>query len=229
MKNNKKYEVSLEVAGSYAMFSRPDTGAAPVSFPCPTWSSSKALFESVARGFFSKGKTPPAFFCPTRIEILNPIRYERYVTNYRGPLREKKNITKGASYQLQATVLTDVHFRIFAECQRIPNIEDSSGNAPHALAEIFERRLGVGHSKYAPSLGWKEFIPSYFGPVKSSKEPLETINEQIPAFLLSVWDAPCNGEYHPSFYTAEINSGILMFPEARVLNGKLKFSTNERN
>src|SRR3989338_3645118 len=112
----KKYPVEFEIAGPAAMFARPDTGAAPVSYPVPTWSVCKAIFESVARGFFGKGNPPAAFFCPTAVEIWRPVRFERYVTNYRGPLRKSNQIEKNASYQLQATMLVDVCYRVKGCC-----------------------------------------------------------------------------------------------------------------
>lgn len=34
-----KYEVLLEIAGPAAMFTRPDSGAAQVSYPAPTFSA----------------------------------------------------------------------------------------------------------------------------------------------------------------------------------------------
>jgi len=49
------YPVEFEIEGPAAMFARPDTGAAPISYPVPTWSACKAMFEAVARGFFSDG------------------------------------------------------------------------------------------------------------------------------------------------------------------------------
>src|SRR5436190_988018 len=39
------YEVTLEVAGPLAMFARPDTGGTPTSYPVPTWSAAKGLFD----------------------------------------------------------------------------------------------------------------------------------------------------------------------------------------
>jgi CRISPR-associated protein Cas5d len=69
------YPIEFEIAGPAAMFTRPDTGAAPVSYPVPTWSACKAMFESVARGIFVKGAPPAAFFCPTEVEIRRPIRF----------------------------------------------------------------------------------------------------------------------------------------------------------
>lgn len=49
----KDYEVQFEIAGPAAMFARPDTGGTPTSYPAPTWSAAKGLFESVA--FFVDG------------------------------------------------------------------------------------------------------------------------------------------------------------------------------
>jgi len=40
------YEVKFEISGPTAMWTRPDTGDAPVSYPAPTYSAAKGLFES---------------------------------------------------------------------------------------------------------------------------------------------------------------------------------------
>lgn len=98
---DKKYITQYEVAAHAAMFIRPDTGAAPISYPVPTWSACKAMFEDVARGFFSTGNTSAAFFGPAEVRIGRPVRTEKYVTNYRGPLRKSNQMNNGASYQLQ--------------------------------------------------------------------------------------------------------------------------------
>ena len=222
------YEVAFEISGPAAMFARPDTGSAPISYPVPTWSACKAMFESVARGFFATGKTA-AFFCPREVQIWRPVRFEKYVTNYRGPLRKDSQIKKGASYQLPATILTDVCFRVSGECMRIPGIPDESGNAPHALHEMFTRRLAQGRGKYAPCLGWKEFLPDYFGPFRdhSRRDTTFVLQQQyfseLPALLMSMWDAPTNGNYRPVFRSLEIREGILKFPAVQLRDGELDF------
>jgi len=97
------YEVSLEVAGPAAMFARPDTGGTPTSYPVPTWSAAKGLFESIA--FFADGA---AWICPIKVEVCRRIGepggkvyFQRYTTNYGGPLRKidlfKKGATPGAA------------------------------------------------------------------------------------------------------------------------------------
>lgn len=226
-----KYTLSFEISGPAAMFTRPDTGAAPISYPVPTWSACKAMFEAVARGFFAKGHQPAAFFSATRVEIWRPVRFEKYVTNYRGPLRKSSQIEKKASYQLPATILTDVCFRISGECLRIPGAPDESGNAPHGLAEMFLRRLAEGKSKYSPCLGWKEFLPDYFGPLRDhTNSPTYSLQKhyfaEVPAMLMSVWDSPSHGRYAPSFRPLEIREGCLQFPPAHVRNGRLEFDKN---
>jgi CRISPR-associated protein Cas5d len=186
------------------------------------------MFESVARGFTAKNLAP-AFFCPTSVEIRSPVRFERYVTNYRGPLRKSSQIEKNASYQLQATILVDVCYRIRGEAVGIPGAADSAVNGAHALQEMFSRRLAKGASKYSPCLGWKEFFPSYFGPFREAPEwqasfPLQREEtRELPAFLLAVWDAPINGKYRPVFRELRIDGGILNFPSVTLEDAKLVF------
>lgn len=222
----KTYPIEFEIAGPMAMFARPDTGASPVSSPAPPWSVCKAWCESVA-AFFGTER-PGAFFSPTAVELWRPVRYEKYKVNYRGPLRKPDAIQKGTSYQLAATVLVDVCYRVHAECVPL-GTNETKVNAAHALQDIFNRRLKRGQSKYTPSLGWQEFVPTYFGPPRSTAEQpdaprLQTdIDLLLPAFLLSVWDAPIRGRYRPTFRELPIRGGVLEFPKARVTGDQLHF------
>ena len=222
----KTYSVEFEIAGPMAMFARPDTGASPVSSAAPPWSVCKAWCESVA-AFFGTER-PGAFFAPTAVELWQPIRYEKYKVNYRGPLRKPDAVQKGTSYQLAATVLVDVCYRVRAECTPL-GTDETKVNAAHALQDIFNRRLKRGQSKYTPSLGWQEFVPSYFGPLRSTGlQPdaprLQTdIDLLLPAFLLSVWDAPIRGRYKPTFRELRIRGGVLEFPKARATADRLQF------
>ena len=225
----KKYPVSFEIAGPAAMFARPDTGAAPISYPLPTWSACKAMFEAVVRGFFADRTDPAAFFCPTEVEIWMPVRFEKYVVNYRGPLRKTAQINNDASYQLPATILVDVCFRVRGESTAIGDARHGDVNAAHALQEMFVRRLQKGISKYAPCLGWKEFLPTYFGPFRDHPATAafpslqNDLHLALPAFLLSMWDAPIRGVYQPLFRELEVKGGVLRFPATTVVNGKLHF------
>ena len=82
-----RYAVGMEIAGPAAMFTRPDTGGSFVSYPAPTYSSAKGIFESVAR-------LKSAYIRPTEVDLCRPIQYHRYATNYRGPLRKGNQLKK---------------------------------------------------------------------------------------------------------------------------------------
>lgn len=170
------YDVAMEVAGPAAMFTRPDCGAAPVSYPAPTLSAARGMFEAIAR-------LRTARIRPTRVEICRPIRYMRYFTNYRGPLRKSNQLSKEASYQLPATILVDVCFRIFGEVREVET-PGRSTNHLHHLQAMFRRRLGNGQSFYTPCLGWKEFAPTYVGPLRPETERDESVDLTIPSMFL---------------------------------------------
>jgi len=43
----KRYEISCEISGPTAMWTRPDTGDVPVSYPAPADAADKGIFESI--------------------------------------------------------------------------------------------------------------------------------------------------------------------------------------
>lgn len=206
MASELERELSFEIAGPAAMFTRPETGAAPVSYPVPTYSAIKGMFEAVAR---RRG----AYIRPRRVEICNPIRYESYVTNYGGPLRKLGQIRNGNSYQLPATILVDVRYRVFGTAEAT-GPRDDGVNAAHALQEIFLRRLGSGQCFYIPCLGWKEFVPTDFGPLRKDSGPNQDLSFFIPSLLHSVFDEPTNGRVRPRFLqNVEVRSGVLFYDQ----------------
>jgi CRISPR-associated protein Cas5d len=185
------FHVALEVEGPAAIFARPDTGSTPTSYPVPTYSAARGMFDAVAR-------RPHIYVHPTRVEICRPIRYERYVTNYGGPLRKQDQIKKANNYQLFATILVDVCYRIYAEV-RAKELS-TRGAAREQMrrrrgrdwrpefTRLFEYRLASGQTFYTPCLGWKEFVPRYFGPLRPATKPDPSVNDIIPAFLHSMWE-----------------------------------------
>lgn len=220
-----QYEVALEVAGPAAMFARPDTGSTPISYPVPTLPAAKGMFEAVLR-------RPHVYIHPTLVEICKPIRFERYVTNYRGPLRKGKDIgsrfREGNSYQFMATILVEVCYRIHGEV-RMKEMS-TRGNGKTQLRRrhgqdwrpqfkaLFDDRLSRGQTFYTPCLGWKEFVPSYFGPFRDQDEhgqkiePLTTGEIHIPAMLISMW---AHKQYKPSFYERWIIDGVMSYEHER--------------
>jgi CRISPR-associated protein Cas5d len=198
------YDFALEIAGPMAMFMRPDSGSTPVSYPIPTGSAIKAMVESIAW-------TEGAFFRPRLIEVCAPICYGSYACNYGGPLRKPSQIKANTNFQHFARVLIHPCFKIYGEClqtgQRTP------GNAPHKLSDMLDRRLRNGQSRFAPCLGWKEFLPNYFGPLRASTSRLETVSETVEGYLLDLWSKPISGQWSPRFRTVEIVGGKCVLHE----------------
>lgn len=211
------YPIQMEIAGNTAMWTRPDTGDCPVSYPAPTYSAVKAIFESILWG-------PAVEIIPIKVELCAPIQYHSYCTNYGGPLRHLKSIKEGNNYQLYASVLIDVCYRIYAEV--VPNKEkdrlpesakqwDNKTTSPgHAYQSIFKRRLKRGQCYSIPSLGWKEFTPSYFGEFRDSTKVMSDSRPLvIPSMLRQVFPDGYNSSVS-YVYDNElvIQKGVLKYP-----------------
>ena len=174
------YPVQMEIAGPTALFTRPDTGDSPVSYPAPTYSAVKAIFESVLWG-------PAVEIVPQKVEICTPIQWHSYATNYGGPKRKGDSITKGNNYQLYATVLIDVCYRLYAIARPDRNKErfpkkakdwDSRTTAPgHAYQEMFQRIDDTAKAFLATSTA--------LGMLVLSQSPLAfTYHEVVLPFIL---------------------------------------------
>ncbi len=214
----KTYEVNMEVAGHLAMWSRPDTGSSPTSYPVPTWSAAKGLFEAIA--FFKDGR---AWINPIRVELCKAnnsaragsIQFQQYMTNYGGPLRETSLINRKANHQLAALAIVEPCYRLYA---RIENGADQplrfGDNPCHALQAMFERRLKKGQCYHTPCLGWSEFVPSYWGPIRESTEVDTEINLNLVSVLKSMFDAPVQGQFSPQFQQGEaawVKDGVFRY------------------
>lgn len=46
----KTYQIAMEIAGNTALWTRPDSGDSPCTYPAPTYSAARGLFESVLWG-----------------------------------------------------------------------------------------------------------------------------------------------------------------------------------
>ena len=214
-----KYSISCEIAGPCACWTRPDTGDCPVSYPAPTYSAVKGVFSSVLWG-------PAVEIVPVAVEICSPLRYESYLTNYGGPLRKSDLVSSGDNYQLLATILVDVCYKLYAKVrpiregrEKLPESAkswDSRTTSPgHAYKAIFERRLKRGQCFHIPFLGWKEFVPDYFGVCRDETKPCKDISQTIPSMLFDVFSDGYKTEPKFSFIqNAEIKEGLLLFPES---------------
>lgn len=212
------YPIAMEIAGPTAMFTRPDTGDSPCSYPAPTYSAVKSLFESI---LWLEGVA----IHPLRVELCSPVVYHSYACNYGGPLRNRDAISKNNCYQMFATVLCDVCYKLYAEvmpCRDKSRLTDGARewdgrttSPGHAYQDIFNRRLKRGQSFSIPALGWKEFTPSYFGPLRAETRVLSEMEDiLIPSMLRETFPGDYATEYHPVYDTDLcIHKGVLVYPE----------------
>lgn len=215
---DKQYFIQVEISGPTAMWTRPDTGDSPVSYPLPTFSAAKGLFESVVR-------LENVEIVPTQVEICAPIIYHNYATNYGGPLRKQKVCRMGGSYQLLATVLINVCYRLYAEVKPAKFIKPSLSerarlqvkkglNAAHACQDMFNRRLEKGQWHDTPFLGWREFVPNYIGHFREPSKVRDDINLDLPSFLFSVFEPTGNKTAVPIYKSdVQVRNGRLFYAE----------------
>ena len=211
------YQIAMEIAGSTAMWTRPDTGDCPVSYPAPTYSAVKAIFESILWG-------PAVEVIPKKVELCSPVHYHSYTTNYGGPLRSADSLKEGSSYQLLATVLIDVCYKLYADVRPNPRKNELPENAlkwdsrttspGHAYQAIFNRRLRLGQCYSIPSLGWREFTPSYFGPLREETMVYPSPDIFLPSMLRKVfgggYNSPASSVYDQNVMIA---AGCLIYAD----------------
>ncbi len=214
----KGYQVAMEIAGNTALWTRPDSGDSPCSYPAPTYSAVRGLFESVLWG-------PAVLVLPQKVELCAVPRYHSYATNYGGPLRSGKSIKNNNQYQLFATVLIDVCYRLYAEVIPNPNKAglpksalswDSKTTSPgHAYQEIFNRRLKRGQSYATLSLGWSEFTPSYVGPFRDQTQVCTDLPDiLIPSMLRGMFQNGYQSKFQAVYDTNIcIQNGVLIYPK----------------
>jgi CRISPR-associated protein Cas5d len=178
----------------------------------------KAIFESILWG-------PAVEILPRRVEICAPVQYHSYTTNYGGPLREDRSRKKGNNYQLLATVLVDVCYKLYAEVHPNPrkmgisksaSAWDAKTSSPgHAYQDIFDRRLKRGQSYSIPALGWREFTPSYFGPLRDETKVLSSLSDiVVPSMLRMVFGSGYNSSVSYVYdQDVVIEAGCLKYPD----------------
>ena len=210
----KAYPIRMEIAGPTAMWTRPDTGDCPVSYPAPTYSAVRNIFQAILWGQAVK-------IMPRQVDICAPLQFHTYNTNYGGPLRKIDQINEGNNFQLLATVLTDVRYRFYADVVETPPSDSESEKTKawrantkspgHAFQEIFDRRLARGQCFHTPFLGWKEFTASYFGPFRGDARRAD-ISTVIPSMFRDAVFAVGQKTRYRYNQNVQIEHGVLIFP-----------------
>lgn len=204
-----KYVLNLEVEGRLGMFADPSTGTNRESYPCPTYSATKGIFESV---FFM----PTVEVVPLWVEICSPTIWMPYFyKSNSSPLRKNNQIKSNNAQIIRESVLCDPCFKLCAVAVDNPDVEPSEEyaeiNQAHSYQEQFLRHLRHGWRRRHPALGRSEFLCSYWGPLRPETRPVREENHEIPSMLWSIHSEPVRGEeVRPKFaLDVEIREGVL--------------------
>lgn len=202
-------EITMEVWGDFACFTRPESKVERLTYPVMTPSAARGILSAV----YSK---PVEFYWQVnRIEVLNPIKYMSFkrneVINSKIGKKTKPMLVEEDRTQRQTVVLKDVRYRITAEI--VPR-KDFKGTV-NQLYEQARRRIKNGKCFFQPSFGMREFV-CYFG------EPSDTVpvndSMDLGLMLYDVFDlhkykVTAKPEPFVSLFNAKLENGILEVPD----------------
>lgn len=203
--------ISLEVWGDFACFSRPECKVERLSYPVIT--------PSAARGVLSAIYCKPIEFYwqIKRIEVLKPIKYISFKRNEVKLRQSVKNPIyvddpDKTRTQRQSVILKDVRYRITAEIVKRP---DFKGTLEQLYVQA-QNRIEKGKCFFQPSLGLREFV-GYFGPSENTA-PIDDSCD-FGYMLYDVFDfkndIAVTEKSNPqiSLFKAKMNHGIIEVPD----------------
>ncbi len=220
----------LEVWGDFACFTRREMKVERYSYPCPTPSAARGIFEAI---YFK----PQFYWQIERIEFLS---YPSYIALRRNEVKEKvshkavkkwmkgeeepqpifadadKSITgndnKGRT-QRQTMAIRNPRYRITACIVPRPGFESEQV----AYDSQFVRRASCGKCFYQPAFGCREFVAFFrYVPASERLSPPVDYNQDLGWMLYDVFDLrKRQGSDAPPFITvfrAQVIHGVLEVP-----------------
>jgi len=236
MKRGKTH--TLKIWGDFGCFSRPELKTERFSYPCPTPSAARGIFDSIyCKAYDRQTKTAQFYWQVEKIELLS---YPSYIALRRNevsqtvaadstvkqwmqhPERFKPIVADDNNRQQRQTMaLRNPSFRIHAHIVTRPGFD----NSLTAFEKQFIRRATRGKFFTMPNMGCREF-PAFFeyiDNVNTEPSPVE-FNQNLGFILYDVFDLrKVNDQFaHPfvSVFKAEIQHGVLDVPvycDAKVL------------
>ncbi|APB33682.1 CRISPR-associated protein, Csd5d family [Gloeomargarita lithophora Alchichica-D10] len=148
--NRRPYRI--KVTGEYALFTRPEVKAEPISYPIMTPTAAEGFLEAI----FWK---PEFRWLVLAIEMLQPVQYTNFTRNY---IKDKQTpnktiIANEVRVQTHQAVLKKVAYIIECDIQLLPHANDNIAK----YCEQFERRMNSGGCFQQPYLGIREFIADF--------------------------------------------------------------------
>lgn len=217
-------EFCLEVWGPMACFTRPELKVERVSYDVITPSAARAIFEAI----FWK---PAIHWQVTKIEVLNPIKWTTIRRNEVGAVASKNPIfIEDKRQQKNSLLLQDVHYRIWAKLEFIPqwkrketqnaqiDVEEAEllrkDENPGKYNAMFERRASKGQCFNQPYLGTREFAAS-FRLVNPEQEDLTPPIDENRDLGIMLYDMDFEGnpeKPEAMFYRAKMEKGVIIVP-----------------
>ncbi len=212
----------VEVWGDFACFSRPEMKVERFSYPCPTPSAVRGIFEAI---YFK----PQFYWQAIKVEILNAPEFITLRRNEVGSVTSIANVKKwmkGSSppsplmaddpaqrQQRQTIAIRKPRYRLYASI--VPRKEFA--NELSAYDAQLERRARQGKTFQQPYFGCREFVAFYRYLQNTNHEP-EPIDysQDLGMMLYDVFDLHRvnDGFAKPyiSVFHAKVKNGILEFP-----------------
>ena len=226
----------LEVAGSFACFTRPEMKVERVSYDVITPSAARAIFESILW-------KPAMRWRIKEIQVLAPIRWASVRRNEVGKTASKDAIVyiEKKRQQRAALLLRDVKYRLYGQFDFIePDQRPATYNpVPEHLVDVqeakemaaplvrkdekeakyaamFERRAQKGQTFNQPYLGCREFSCSFR--LVAPDEPQEPCPDELKGtrelgWMLYDMDFTNPKDIKPLFYKPVMEDGIIKVPD----------------
>ncbi|MGQ9605828.1 MAG: type I-C CRISPR-associated protein Cas5c [Thermogutta sp.] len=221
---------TLEVWGDFACFTRPEMKVERYSYPCPTPSAARGIFEAI---YFK----PQFRWQVDRVETLSKIAYiglkrnenkekisQTAVAEWMGGSKEPQpiladgdpeitgSLEKGRT-QRQTMALRNPRYRITAHIVPRPGYESQQA----AYDAQFVRRASQGKCFYQPAFGCREFV-AFFRLLEDGVQmpPPYDYSEDLGWMVYDVFDLNrVNDQFAPPFislFRAKIEHGVLEVP-----------------
>lgn len=212
----------VEVWGDFACFSRPEMKVERFSYPCPTPSAARGIFEAI---YFK----PQFYWQVSKVELLETPTFLALRRNEVGTVTSVANVKKwmkgstdptplladdpSQRQQRQTIAIRNPHYRLHA--QIIPRPEFSGQTKSYN--DQFERRAKCGKVFQQPYFGCREFIAYYRYVENLNGEPNPVdYSQKIGMMLYDVFDLKTvntnQAKPYISMFPAEIRNGMLKIP-----------------
>lgn len=217
----------MEVFGDFACFARPEMKVERFSYPCPSPSAARGIFDAI----YLK---PPEFrWQVTRVELLSMPTYIALRRNEVAHVASESNIKKwirgtaepealfaddsDTRQQRQTMAVRNPHYRLHAQIVPWPGFESQRT----AFDEQFRRRASQGKCFLQPCFGCREF-PAYFNLIEdperaACEKPPVKFNQDLGFMLYDVFDlsrpGTSNSPPSVSVFHAVIKDGVLDIPD----------------